>query len=96
MQVVHSTGNRCVQADGSRSFRSHFTKEKKSSPLELSVSDGDIFHVTDTLFGGTVGLWQAARVYSANANKGEPPKGVIPNQVGITFFRLKLLKLRED
>ncbi|KAK6730672.1 hypothetical protein RB195_007256 [Necator americanus] len=61
-------------------IRSHFTKEKKSSPLELSVSDGDIFHVTDTLFGGTVGLWQAARVYSANANKGEPPKGVIPNQ----------------
>ncbi|VDP02874.1 unnamed protein product [Heligmosomoides polygyrus] len=61
-------------------IRSHFTKEKKSSPLELSVSEGDIFHVTDTLFGGTVGLWQAARVYSANANKGEPPKGVIPNQ----------------
>ena len=68
-------------------FRSHFTKEKKSSPLELSVSDGDIFHVTDTLFGGTVGLWQAARVYSANANKGEPPKGVIPNQVSPFFFR---------
>ncbi|PIO77020.1 ZU5 domain protein [Teladorsagia circumcincta] len=62
-------------------IRSHFTKEKKSSPLELSVSEGDIFHVTDTLFGGTVGLWQASRVYSANANKGEPPKGVIPNQV---------------
>ncbi|XGW27662.1 hypothetical protein V3C99_007899 [Haemonchus contortus] len=61
-------------------IRSHFTKEKKSSPLELSVSEGDIFHVTDTLFGGTVGLWQASRVYSANANKGEPPKGVIPNQ----------------
>ncbi|VDL67998.1 unnamed protein product [Nippostrongylus brasiliensis] len=61
-------------------FRSHFTKEKKSSPLELSVSEGDIFHVTDTLFGGTVGLWQAARVYSANTNKSEPAKGVIPNQ----------------
>ncbi|KAK6045173.1 PDZ/DHR/GLGF domain protein, partial [Cooperia oncophora] len=61
-------------------IRSHFTKEKKSSPLELSVSEGDIFHITDTLFGGTVGLWQASRVYSANANKGEPPKGVIPNQ----------------
>ncbi|WKX92856.1 hypothetical protein Q1695_010692 [Nippostrongylus brasiliensis] len=61
-------------------IRSHFTKEKKSSPLELSVSEGDIFHVTDTLFGGTVGLWQAARVYSANTNKSEPAKGVIPNQ----------------
>ncbi|KJH48283.1 PDZ/DHR/GLGF domain protein [Dictyocaulus viviparus] len=61
-------------------IRSHFTKEKKSSPVELSVSDGDIFHVTDTLFGGTVGLWQASRVYSANVNKGEPLKGVIPNQ----------------
>ncbi|VDM53174.1 unnamed protein product [Angiostrongylus costaricensis] len=61
-------------------IRSHFTKEKKSSNVELSVSDGDIFHVTDTLFGGTVGLWQAARIYSANANKNEPLKGVIPNQ----------------
>ncbi|CAD6184962.1 unnamed protein product [Caenorhabditis auriculariae] len=61
-------------------IRSHFTKEKKSSPLELAVNEGDIFHVTDTLFGGTVGLWQAARVYSAVANKGEPVKGVIPNQ----------------
>uniref|UniRef100_A0A158P6K2 PDZ domain-containing protein n=1 Tax=Angiostrongylus cantonensis TaxID=6313 RepID=A0A158P6K2_ANGCA len=61
-------------------IRSHFTKEKKSSNVELSVSDGDIFHVTDTLFGGTVGLWQASRIYSANANKNEPLKGVIPNQ----------------
>ncbi|CAB3410918.1 unnamed protein product [Caenorhabditis bovis] len=61
-------------------IRAHFSKEKKSSPLELSVNEGDIFHVTDTLFGGTVGLWQAARVYSAAENKGEPVKGVIPNQ----------------
>ncbi|CAI5439527.1 unnamed protein product [Caenorhabditis angaria] len=61
-------------------IRSHFTKEKKNSALELSVNEGDIFHVTDTLFGGTVGLWQAARVYSSAENKGEPVKGVIPNQ----------------
>ncbi|PAV92874.1 hypothetical protein WR25_21375 [Diploscapter pachys] len=58
----------------------HFSKEKRCGPLELSINDGDIFQVTDTLFGGTVGLWQASRVYSANANKGEPLKGVIPNQ----------------
>lgn len=63
-------------------IRSHFSREKrdKSSQLELSINEGDIFHVTDTLFGGTVGLWQAARVYSASENKGEPVKGVIPNQ----------------
>ncbi|CAJ0944549.1 unnamed protein product, partial [Mesorhabditis belari] len=62
-------------------IRAHFSKEKKGSPLELSVNEGDIFHVTDTLFGGTVGLWQAARVYSASNIKGEPIKGVIPNQI---------------
>lgn len=61
-------------------IRTHFSREKKSSPLELTINEGDIFHVTDTLFGGTVGLWQAARVYSASENKGEPIKGVIPNQ----------------
>eukprot|EP00081_Caenorhabditis_elegans_P000473 NP_001021686.1 ZO-1 (Zonula Occludens tight junctional protein) Ortholog [Caenorhabditis elegans] len=63
-------------------IRSHFSREKrdKASPLELSINEGDIFHVTDTLFGGTVGLWQAARVYSSSENKGEPVKGVIPNQ----------------
>uniref|UniRef100_A0A1I7XGY9 PDZ domain-containing protein n=1 Tax=Heterorhabditis bacteriophora TaxID=37862 RepID=A0A1I7XGY9_HETBA len=61
-------------------IRTHFSKDKKASPLELSIGEGDIFHITDTLFGGTVGLWQAARVYSANSNKGEPTKGVIPNQ----------------
>ncbi|ULU14377.1 hypothetical protein L3Y34_016709 [Caenorhabditis briggsae] len=63
-------------------IRSHFSRERrdKSSQLELSINEGDIFHVTDTLFGGTVGLWQAARVYSSSENKGEPVKGVIPNQ----------------
>ncbi|KAF1769685.1 hypothetical protein GCK72_001502 [Caenorhabditis remanei] len=63
-------------------IRSHFSREKrdKTSLLELSINEGDIFHVTDTLFGGTVGLWQAARVYSSSENKGEPVKGVIPNQ----------------
>ncbi|CAJ0567311.1 unnamed protein product, partial [Mesorhabditis spiculigera] len=62
-------------------IRAHFSKDKKGSPLELAVNEGDIFHVTDTLFGGTVGLWQAARVYSASTAKGEPIKGVIPNQI---------------
>lgn len=58
--------------------RAHFNKEKKSSPLELMISEGDIFHVTDTLFGGTVGLWQASRVYSATG-RPDTGKGVIPN-----------------
>ncbi|EGT32441.1 CBN-ZOO-1 protein [Caenorhabditis brenneri] len=63
-------------------IRSHFAREKrdKASQFEMSINEGDIFHVTDTLFGGTVGLWQAARVYSSSENKGEPVKGVIPNQ----------------
>ncbi|CAI4226800.1 unnamed protein product [Auanema sp. JU1783] len=61
-------------------IRAHFSKDKKNSPLELSLNEGDIFHITDTLFGGTVGLWQASRVYSSNNNKGEAAKGVIPNE----------------
>uniref|UniRef100_A0A1I7USX2 DNA-directed RNA polymerase n=1 Tax=Caenorhabditis tropicalis TaxID=1561998 RepID=A0A1I7USX2_9PELO len=63
-------------------IRTHFSREKreKASQFEMSINEGDIFHVTDTLFGGTVGLWQAARVYSSVENKGEPLKGVIPNQ----------------
>lgn len=72
------------------SSRAHFSKERKNSPLDLTVNEGDIFHVTDTLFGGTVGLWQAARVYSSATNKGDPPnnKGVIPNQV--SYFQIHL------
>ncbi|VDM98934.1 unnamed protein product [Thelazia callipaeda] len=63
--------------------RTHFAHQKSSNHLELSFHNGDIFHITDTLFGGTVGFWQATRVYSAadSANYGQNDncKGVIPN-----------------
>ncbi|VDK48397.1 unnamed protein product [Anisakis simplex] len=64
-------------------IRTHFANQKVSNQLELTFHTGDIFHITDTLFGGTVGLWQATRVYSAaesvNSVLREPIKGVIPN-----------------
>ncbi|VDK87870.1 unnamed protein product, partial [Onchocerca ochengi] len=64
-------------------IRTHFTHQKSSGQLELSFHNGDIFHITDTLFGGTVGFWQATRVYSAaengNTTQNDSNKGVIPN-----------------
>lgn len=54
--------------------RSHFTYNRSTSrgaasqqlgtqqPIELSIRAGDIFHVTDTLFGGSLGYWQATKV----------------------------------
>ncbi|EFO28081.2 hypothetical protein LOAG_00393 [Loa loa] len=64
-------------------IRTHFAHQKSSNQLELSFHNGDIFHITDTLFGGTVGFWQATRVYSAAENgnyaQNDSNKGVIPN-----------------
>uniref|UniRef100_A0AAF5Q0W3 Uncharacterized protein n=2 Tax=Wuchereria bancrofti TaxID=6293 RepID=A0AAF5Q0W3_WUCBA len=64
-------------------IRTHFAHQKSSNQLELSFHSGDIFHITDTLFGGTVGFWQATRVYSAaengNYTQNDSNKGVIPN-----------------
>ncbi|VDK88606.1 unnamed protein product [Litomosoides sigmodontis] len=64
-------------------IRTHFAHQKSSNQLELSFYNGDIFHITDTLFGGTVGFWQATRVYSAAENGNyalnDSNKGVIPN-----------------
>ncbi|KAM3721963.1 Tight junction protein [Dirofilaria immitis] len=64
-------------------IRTHFAHQKSSNHLELSFHNGDIFHITDTLFGGTVGFWQATRVYSAAENgnyvQNDSNKGVIPN-----------------
>uniref|UniRef100_A0A915BRN7 Tight junction protein ZO-3 n=1 Tax=Parascaris univalens TaxID=6257 RepID=A0A915BRN7_PARUN len=64
-------------------IRTHFTNQKVTNQLELTFHNGDIFHITDTLFGGTVGLWQATRVYSTGESAcgalREPNKGVIPN-----------------
>uniref|UniRef100_A0A914HXM6 Uncharacterized protein n=1 Tax=Globodera rostochiensis TaxID=31243 RepID=A0A914HXM6_GLORO len=51
---------------------------------ELAFLSGDIFHVTDTLFGGSPGYWQVAKVYSAadaepKGGVTEPGAGVIPH-----------------
>ncbi|GMT28474.1 hypothetical protein PFISCL1PPCAC_19771 [Pristionchus fissidentatus] len=75
--------------------RAHFTKEKKGSALELSINEGDIFHVTDTLFGGTVGLWQASRVYSSSG-KGDSSKGVIPNLSGAENLAKETRRANEE
>ncbi|KAK0425013.1 hypothetical protein QR680_008982 [Steinernema hermaphroditum] len=63
-------------------IKTHFQFSPKSgNRLELGFCSGDIFHVTDTLFGGTVGLWQATKVYTAveSGAKGGDHNGVIPN-----------------
>ncbi|TKR93669.1 hypothetical protein L596_008082 [Steinernema carpocapsae] len=73
-------------------IKTHFQYTPKTgNRLELGFNSGDIFHVTDTLFGGTVGLWQATKVYSAvdiSANKGADNNGVIPNaKVADTYMK---------
>lgn len=61
-------------------FRAHFAYQKRAKS-ELTFSHGDIFHVTDTLYGGTVGYWQVTKVYSANDTeiKSNEANGIIPN-----------------
>ena len=44
---------------------------------ELSFHSNEIFHVTDTLFNGTVGSWQVSRL---GRNNQEIQKGTIPNR----------------
>lgn len=44
---------------------------------ELSFHANEVFHVTDTLFNGTVGSWQ---VYRLGRNNQEVQKGTIPNR----------------
>jgi hypothetical protein len=44
---------------------------------EMSFKRGDIFLITDTLFGGVVGSWQASRIVRTPPH--ELKKGVIPN-----------------
>lgn len=43
-------------------IRTHFPCQRKLDRLDLLFQPGDIFHVTDTLFNGTVGKWQATKV----------------------------------
>jgi hypothetical protein len=62
-------------------IRTHFAYQRKLDRLELLFQPGDIFHVTDTLFNGSVGKWQATKIYSANDSEIKPNEstGIIPN-----------------
>ena len=44
---------------------------------ETSFKNGEVFHVTDTLYGGVVGSWQA---YKVGRNNNDTKKGIIPNK----------------
>ncbi|KAF1744665.1 hypothetical protein MXB_4171 [Myxobolus squamalis] len=48
-----------------------------NNPRELTLRKGELLIVRDTMFGGTIGSWSAAKV-SINAEPGE--SGVIPNK----------------
>lgn len=45
---------------------------------EMSFSHGEVFHITETLYQGVVGSWQAARLSRSDPDK-EVEKGIIPN-----------------
>lgn len=44
---------------------------------EVAFKRGDIFLVTDTLYGGVVGSWQAMRIVRNSPHDAK--KGIIPN-----------------
>ncbi|CAH1790048.1 unnamed protein product [Owenia fusiformis] len=64
------------EAGDSFYIRSHFNYDDPEHG-EMAFKKGDIFHVKDTLHGGTLGSWQAKRV--GHSNK-ETMQGIIPNQ----------------
>ena len=55
--------------------RTHFAYEHTEHG-EMSFRNGDIFHVTDTRYGGVVGSYFAAKV---GRNNVDLPGGIIPN-----------------
>ncbi len=63
--------------------RVHFDKEQaagEAGEAELAFKRGDILQVTDTLYGGTVGSWQATKLSSPSASQGQSLcKGIVPN-----------------
>jgi len=62
------------------SSRTHFDYEKPTGKNELAFKSGDIFQVIDTLYGGTVGSWQAVKIcLNEQLSKTPPSKVVIPN-----------------
>uniref|UniRef100_A0A0N5BJU7 Tight junction protein ZO-1 n=1 Tax=Strongyloides papillosus TaxID=174720 RepID=A0A0N5BJU7_STREA len=61
-------------------IRTHFEHSKRNDKNELTFDNGDIFHVSDTLYGGNIGSWQVSRIYSANEDdKNKERVGIIPN-----------------
>ena len=55
--------------------RTHFNYEQ-TEHNEMTFCNGDVFHVTDTLYGGVVGSWAATRI---GRNNQATQKGIIPN-----------------
>lgn len=56
--------------------RAHFNYDQPEHG-EAKFQHGDVFHVTDTLYGGVVGSWQARKV---GPNHQETQRCVIPNK----------------
>ena len=55
--------------------RTHFAYEQTEHG-EMSFRNGDVFHVSDTLYGGVVGSYFAVKM---GVNNEETEKGIIPN-----------------
>ena len=56
-------------------IKTHFNYDQ-TEHNEMGFKNGDIFHVSDTLYGGVVGSYYAARI---GRNNQETQKGIIPN-----------------
>ena len=56
--------------------RTHYAYEMTEHE-EMAFREGDIFQITDTLYSGVVGSWQAICVVPAHR---KPKKGIIPNE----------------
>ena len=87
--VVRHKPNLCrrvaVEGGSGDSFfaRAHFSADAAAKG-ELSVADGDVFDVVDTLPEGAAGYWRARKVDSAAARRSSEsftgPLGLIPNR----------------
>ena len=53
---------------------------------ELSFRRGEVFHVLDTMNGGTIGSWRAQRVLPSGA---ETEVGIIPNKCRYCALKFK-------
>lgn len=56
-------------------LRTHFNYEVTEHG-EMAFKHGDVFQITDTLYSGVVGSWQAIRIARTSH---EARKGIIPN-----------------